>query len=71
MMAPGVANLGPSDTVGRIYEGGYYTLIHIKYLSSWSHGNRKEEFLGFPHYNLMGAISWPGNQSSNPIWPKT
>ena len=26
---------------------------------------------GFPHYNPMGAICCHGNQSSNPIWPKT
>ena len=25
----------------------------------------------FPHYNPMGDISCPGNQSSNPILPKT
>ena len=25
----------------------------------------------FPHYNPMGAICCHGNQSSNPIWPKT
>ena len=25
----------------------------------------------FPHYNPMGSIRCHGNQSSNPIWPKT
>ena len=25
----------------------------------------------FPHYNPMGAIRCHGNQSSDPIWPKT
>ena len=25
----------------------------------------------FPHYNPMGAICCHGNQSSDPIWPKT
>ena len=25
----------------------------------------------FSHYNSMGAICCHGNQSSNPIWPKT
>ena len=25
----------------------------------------------FSHYNSMGAIRCHGNQSSNPIWPKT
>ena len=39
--------LGPRDTVGRIYEGGYSTLIHIKYLSSGSHGFREEDFFRF------------------------
>ena len=42
--APGVANMGPRDTVGRIYEGGYQTLILIKHLSSGSHGFRKDFF---------------------------
>ena len=54
MMPRGVANLGPRDMVGTIYEGGYLTLIHIKYLSSGSHGFRKEDVFGFPHYNLYG-----------------
>ena len=26
---------------------------------------------GFPHYNPMGAICCHGNQSSDPVWPKT
>ena len=26
---------------------------------------------GFPYYNPMGAICCHGNQSSDPIWPKT
>ena len=26
---------------------------------------------GFPHYKIMGAICCHGNQSSDPIWPKT
>ena len=26
---------------------------------------------GFPHYNPMGAICCHGNQSADPIWPKT
>ena len=25
----------------------------------------------FPHYNTIGAICYHGNQSSDPIWPKT
>ena len=25
----------------------------------------------FPHYNPMGAIRCHGQQSSDPIWPKT
>ena len=42
--APGAWLSWPRDTVGKIYEGGYKTLIHIKYLSSVSHGFRKEDF---------------------------
>ena len=30
-----------------------------------------ERSQGFPYYNPMGAICCHGNQSSNPIWPKT
>ena len=26
---------------------------------------------GFPYYNPMGAICCHGNQSFDPIWPKT
>ena len=26
---------------------------------------------GFPLYNPIGAICWHGNQSADPIWPKT
>ena len=33
--------------------------------------SEKKIFLGFPHYNPMGAIRCHGNQSSNPILPKT
>ena len=62
MMPPGLGQFGPRNTVGRIYEGGYITLIHIKYLSSVSHGFRKEDFfLGFPHYNPTGAIRCHGH----------
>ena len=31
----------------------------------------KEWSQGFPHYNPMGAICCHGNQSYDPIWPKT
>ena len=44
MMPSGRGQFGHRDTVGRIDEGGYSTLIHIKYLSSGSHGFRKEDF---------------------------
>ena len=30
-----------------------------------------ECFQHLPHYNTMGAICCHGNQSSDPIWPKT
>ena len=33
--------------------------------------SEKKIFLCSPHYNPMGAIRRHGNQSSNPIWPKT
>ena len=43
--APGAWPIWAS--VGRIYEGGHKTLIHIKYSSSGSHGFRKEDFFRF------------------------
>ena len=55
-----MANLGPRDTVVKIYEGDYETLLHTKYKSSGSHGFREEDF---SHYNPMGAIRFHGNQS--------
>ena len=33
--------------------------------------SEKKIFLGFPHYNPMGAIRCHGNQNSNLIWPET
>ena len=33
--------------------------------------SEKKIFSGFPHYNPMGAFCCHGNQSSDPIWPKT
>ena len=33
--------------------------------------SEKKIFLCFPNYNPIGAIRRHGNQSSNPIWPKT
>ena len=65
-----LANLCPRDTVGRIYEGDYKTLLQTKYESSVSHGFREEYFLCFPHYNPMGTIRRHGIQSSNLIWHK-
>ena len=34
-------------------------------------GQELEWSQGFTHYNPMGAICCHGNQSSDPIWPKT
>ena len=46
----------------------------ILWLSSLSARIKRKELewsQGFPHYNPMGAICCHGNQSSDPIWPKT
>ena len=47
----------------------------IAHLRAFGSGELKMKELewsqGFPHYNPTGAICCHGNQSSDPIWPKT
>ena len=67
MMPRGVANLGPRDMVGTIYEGGYLTLIHIKYLSSGPHGFREEDFFYvFSYHKSMEANNPRGVANLDP-----
>ena len=37
----------PRGTVGRIYKGEYYTLVHTTYESSGPYGFRDEDFFSF------------------------
>ena len=58
---------------GRTDDG--VTGILIAHLGAFGSGELKMKKLDwsedFPHYNPMGAICCHGNQSSEPIWPKT
>ena len=56
--------MDPRGTVGRIYKGDNYTLLHTKYESSGPCGLR-EDFLCFSHCKSMGAICCHGSQSSD------
>ena len=63
-----MANLGPRDTVGRIYKGAYYTLLHTKYKSSGPHGFREEDFFYmFSYYKSMEANDPPGRGQLGPL----
>ena len=37
----GVASFDPSSLIGRIYEGDYWKLLHIKYISCGPNGFRR------------------------------
>ena len=62
-----------------VESGPNSNLSEILWLSSLSASMKKirskikalEWSQAFSHYNPMGAIRCHGNQSSNPIWPKT
>ena len=47
--------MDPRDTVGRIYKGDHYTLLHTKYESSGPCGFGEDFFLCFSHCKSMGA----------------
>ena len=40
-----VPRLDPRGLIGRIYVGNHQTLLHTKYISSWPHGFRGEDFI--------------------------
>ena len=48
-----------------------HVIVTYKYEKDWMEKNEKKWQHRFPHYNPMGAICCHGNQSSDPIWPKT
>ena len=61
----GVASLGPRGLIGRIYVGGHYTLLHIKYVSCGPQGFRKEDFFKFFSIISLGELMTPG---AWPVW---
>ena len=53
--------MDPRGTVGSIYKGEYYTLVHTTYESSGPYGFREEDFLCFSHDAPGVGPSWtPG-----------
>ena len=59
-----MACMDPRGTVGSIYKGDYYTLVHTTYESSGPYGFGEEDFYGFfSNCELLtprgGAISDP------------
>ena len=52
--------MDPMGTVGSIYEGEYYTLVHKTYESSGPYAFREEDFfLSFSNCKSKGAIDPP------------
>ena len=47
------------------------SLLPVRIKKIQSKKEELERSQNFPHYNPIGAICCHGNQSSNPIWPKT
>ena len=48
--------MDPRGTVGSIYKGGYYTLVHTTYESSGPYGFREEDFFVFPMTTRGGPV---------------
>ena len=55
----GVASFDPRGLIGRIYEGDYWKLLLIKYISCGPNGFRRRFSKFFPSYKLMGALCFP------------
>ena len=51
--------MDPRGTVGSIYKGEYYTLVHTTYESSGPYGFREEDFFVFPMTPRDGACMDP------------
>ena len=62
----GMASWDPRGLIGRIYVVDRHTLLHTKYISSWPHGFREEDFVSFSHYKSMGANEHRGVASLDP-----
>ena len=52
--------MDPRGTVGRIYKGEYYTLVHTTYQSSGPYGFGEEDFFCFSNCKSKGAIDLLG-----------
>ena len=56
-----MACMDPRGTVGSIYKGEYYTLVHTTYENSVPYGFREDFFLCFSHDALGVGPAWtPG-----------
>ena len=56
-----MACMDPRGTVGSIYIGEYYTLVHTTYESSGPYGFKEEDFLWFSHDAPVVGPAWnPG-----------
>ena len=67
----GVANLDPTDMIGRIYVEYHLTLLHTKYISFRSCCFREEDFLMFSHYKPITDNDAPGRDQFGPqghVW---
>ena len=62
----GVASLEPRDLICNIYVEDHQTLLHAKYITCGPF-----EFRRFKIKKVFPALCCHGNQSSNPINPKT
>ena len=51
-----MACMDPRGTVGSIYKGEYYTLVHTTYESSGPYGFREEDFLD--QWNYRGTLDF-------------
>ena len=56
--------MDPRDTVGSIYKGEYYTLVHTIYESSGPYGFREEDV--FPIVSLRELLTPRGRAISDP-----
>ena len=58
--------MDPRGTVGSIYKGEYYTLVHTTYESSGPYGFGEDFFMFFSNCKSKGAIDPWGGAISDP-----
>ena len=58
--------MDPMGTVGSIYKGEYYTLVHTTYESSRSYGFEEEDFFMFSNCKSKETIEPWGGAISDP-----